>query len=146
MSDVIIDSGILIASSLVDEPLSNIAQGFLLNQTQQEMQFNAPQLLRAELVAVLRKAVFQKRIAHEEGRTLVTKLLRYPIQYHEDDTLLIQAYEIARRFNLPRAYDSQYLALAERLNCEFWTADETLYNSISARFSHIRWLGNFKAK
>ena len=57
--------------------------------------------------------------------------------------LLAQAYEVATRFNLPRTYDAEYLALAERLNCEFWTADEVLVNSVQAKFPNIRWLGNF---
>jgi len=39
-------------------------------------------------------------------------------------------------------HDSQYLALAERLECEFWTADERLFNAIVRDFSWIRWLGN----
>ncbi|MCK6580979.1 MAG: hypothetical protein L6Q98_23040 [Anaerolineae bacterium] len=54
------------------------------------------------------------------------------------------AYDFAHRFNRPRAYDSQYVALAERLDCAFWTADEVLVSSIQARFSRIRWLGGFE--
>jgi hypothetical protein len=36
------------------------------------------------------------------------------------------------------------MALAERLNCEFWTADERLVNSTQGQFDHIRWLGSWK--
>jgi len=62
--------------------------------------------------------------------------------FYEDDDLLKEAYELAVRFNRPRAYDSQYMALAERFDCEFWTADERLVNSTQSQFSRIRWLGN----
>ena len=70
-------------------------------------------------------------------------LLEYPVKFFDDNALLQSAYEIAAQFNLPRAYDAQYLALAERLNRDFWTADETLYNSIHSRFNRIQWLGDF---
>jgi predicted nucleic acid-binding protein len=67
----------------------------------------------------------------------------YPVEFHEDDALLKEAYELAIRFNRPRAYDTQYMALAQRLNCEFWTADERLVNSTQTQFSQIRWLGDW---
>jgi predicted nucleic acid-binding protein len=46
--------------------------------------------------------------------------------------------ELASQFNLAATYDAHYLALAERENCEFWTADERLYNSVRDRFSWVR--------
>jgi len=52
-------------------------------------------------------------------------------------------YALAAQFNRPAAYDSQYLAVAERLGCEFWTADERLYNAVKTHLSWVKWLGNF---
>lgn len=72
---------------------------------------------------------------------MLAQLLLYPVEFYEDDALLKTAYDLAVRFNRPRAYDSQYMALAERLNCEFWTADERLVNSTQGQFTRIRWLG-----
>jgi len=54
---------------------------------------------------------------------MLSQLLVYPVEYHEDDALLKTAFELAHRFNRPRAYDAQYLALATRLSCDFCTAD-----------------------
>jgi hypothetical protein len=34
-------------------------------------------------------------------------------------------------------------ALAARLDCDFWTADERLVNSVRTRFNHIHWLGHW---
>ena len=73
---------------------------------------------------------------------MLAQLLAYPVTFYEDDALLMVAYELANRFNRPRAYDAQYLALATRLSCEFWTADERLVNAIKDQFTGIRWLGN----
>jgi predicted nucleic acid-binding protein len=143
LSDLVLDSNILLASVLADEPLTQQAQAILQEWAKTEVQLFAPRLFRSELVAVVRKAVFQSRITHEQGRQFLSLLLEYPITFFEDDDLLKDAYELAYRFNLPRSYDAQYLALAERLGFDFWTADETLYNGLYPRFTRIRWLGNF---
>lgn len=55
MPAVVLDSGILIARLLPDEPFGAKAQAFwALNET---VEFHAPRLLRSEVSAVLRKAV-----------------------------------------------------------------------------------------
>jgi predicted nucleic acid-binding protein len=51
------------------------------------------------------------------------------------------ALRLARRLGLRSTYDAHYLALADDLDCEFWTADERLYNAVRERFPLIRWLG-----
>lgn len=138
---IVIDANILIAFALTDEPLHIQASQVLLGWQAASTQLAAPRLFRSEVTAVMRKAVYQQRIAHDQGRSLLARRLVDPIEFYEDDDLLASAYELAQRFKRPRAYDSQYMALAERLNSEFWTADETLYNSIQSKFSPIRWLG-----
>jgi len=59
-----------------------------------------------------------------------------------DNGLLRRAYEIATLLELPTAYDAQYLAVAERYECEFWMADERLHNAVSSRFPSVQWLGS----
>lgn len=138
---VVVDANILIAYSLGDEPLHTQAHALLNQWYQQSEQLVAPRLFHSEITAVIRKIVYQQRITVEQGRLLLSQLLQYPIELHEDVALLQDAYELAVQFNRPRAYDSQYMALSKRLSCDFWTADERLVNSISNQFPHIRWLG-----
>lgn len=141
---VVVDSNILIAFALTDELLHSQADRILSQWQTTETPLAAPRLFRSELTAVVRKAVYQKRISFEQGRLLLPKLLAYPIAFFEDDALLEAAYDLAHQFNRPRAYDSQYMALAQRLDCDFWTADEVLVNSTQVRFKRIRWLGDFQ--
>lgn len=89
----------------------------------------------------MRKVVFQQRMTHEQGREMLAGLLSYPVTFYEDDALLLATYELAEAFNRPRAYDAQYLALAERLDCSFWTADERLFNAVRGAFPRVRWVG-----
>ena len=142
MTTVVLDSSILLASVLVDEPLTTEAQRVLTEWSTANVELAAPRLFRSELIAVIRKAVFQKRITADHGDLLLDETLAYPVAFHDDNALLKRAYALATRFNLPRTYDAQYLALAKTLNCEFWTADKVLFNSIRSQFGHIRWLGH----
>lgn len=140
---VVIDANILIAFGLSDEPLHTQAVSILSMWLKQETALLAPSLFRSEITAVVRKAVFQERITHHQGRDLLERLLSFPVKFHEDTDLLKTAYELAEKYKRPRAYDAQYLALAERMDCEFWTADERMFNAINAKFSLIRWLGDW---
>jgi len=49
--------------------------------------------------------------------------------------------ELAHQFRLNAAYDAHYLALAESLDCEMWTADERLWNSVRNTLGWVRWIG-----
>lgn len=145
MIPVVIDSSILLASVLLDESLTTEAQRLLAEWSKLRIQLTAPRLFRSEIVAVIRKAVFQKRISDTYAQQLLDETLSFPIDYYHDNALMKRAYGIATDFNLPRTYDAQYLALAERLTCEFWTTDKTLLNTLGMQFSLIRWLGNYSA-
>jgi predicted nucleic acid-binding protein len=143
---VVIDANILIAFGLADEPLHTQARQILTEWRTTGTLLVAPRLFRSEITAVIRKAVYLERISHEQGRLMLSQLLVYPVEFHEDDALLKTAYELAHRLNRPRAYDAQYLALAMRLSCDFWTADERMFNAIKEKFPTIRWLGNWSAE
>lgn len=143
MSQAVLDSGILIASVYV-ETLTTEAKGLLQQLRDAQTILNAPVLLRYELIAVSRKAVYQERITVEQGLIARDQLLSYPVMLHFDDALLKRGYELAEEFNRPTAYDAQYLALAERLSCDFWTADERMFNAVNGKFPMIRWLGNWQ--
>jgi len=137
-----LDSGIFIASVYV-ETLTAEAKGLLHQLQAAQVTLHAPNLLRYELIAVSRKAVYQGRVTAEEGKIARDQLLSYPVTLHFDDALLKRGYELAEEYNRPTAYDAQYLALAEQLSCEFWTADERMFNVMNAKFPGIRWLGKW---
>lgn len=70
-------------------------------------------------------------------------MLEYPVQFFDSRTLVIQAFDLASAYNLPRAYDTLYAALASKLRCDFWTLDKVLVNSVQDHLPFVRWLGDF---
>jgi predicted nucleic acid-binding protein len=49
--------------------------------------------------------------------------------------------EIADQLGQPAVYNSQYVALAEHLICELWTADERFGRAAQTVFPFVHWLG-----
>lgn len=56
--------------------------------------------------------------------------LALPLQLHGEADLHWRALDLAERLSLPAAYDAHYLALAEWLGGEFWTADRRLAHAV----------------
>jgi predicted nucleic acid-binding protein len=137
---LVVDSSVILAS-VVPETCSSKAQQLLSDWQNQNIQLAAPILLRYEIVAAVRKFVYRQRISNLEGVRLRDELLQKHIEYFLDESLFKRAYDIATQLNRPTAYDAQYLALAERLDCEFWTADEKLFNAAAPHIPQVRWLG-----
>lgn len=129
--------------TLVEEEYSDQARALVAQIADQKISVITPSLFQYELVSILRKLSHRKIISVNDGEAYLAKLLLYPMTLVFDDALHRRAYEIASQLNLPAAYDAQYLAVAERYECEFWTSDERLYNTVSADIPRIRWIAYF---
>ena len=101
----------------------------------------APFLLRYEVTNAFHRMVHLGDITANAGRVALRAALAVPIILYTDEDLHERALDIAGRFRLPAAYDSHYLALADRLGVEFWTADKKLYNSVSTSLPWVRLAG-----
>jgi predicted nucleic acid-binding protein len=101
----------------------------------------APSLLRYEVTSVLRKQVVRGLRTVKENQHALELALALDIRYVEPNDFHRRAYLLADRLGRPAAYDTHYLALAEYLACEFWTADERLVNAASQTLPWVRWLG-----
>jgi predicted nucleic acid-binding protein len=139
---VVLDAGVLLASVL-EETLAPNAKLLLQQFNKQGYTIAAPVLFRYELVSVVRKSVARSIIPEAEAQATLQTVMDYRVTFLIDEALLNRAYSLATRLNRPTAYDSQYLALAERLGCEFWTADERLYNATQSSLGYVRWVGAF---
>ena len=143
-STVVADSGIFLAAVL-DENHSERADALISFWIAEDIRIAVPVLFRYETIAVLRKNVFRGLISTEEALTAQTSLLSLTrtVDFIIDDNLLKRSYELATQLNRPTAYDSQYLAVAEQLGCEFWTADQKLFNAVTGTLSWVKWIGNY---
>jgi predicted nucleic acid-binding protein len=109
---------------------------------QSRIRLVAPEILLAEAVSVVRQATYARLITTQESQAAVEDLLRLGIEILPSDLELCQlALSWAGRLGQSKAYDSFYLALAERLGAELWTGDQRLVNA--ARQLGLIWVHGF---
>ena len=126
---VCVDASVLL-KLVVAEPDSDLADALWRSWIRERKLPVAPPLLPFEITSVLRKHVYRGTLHLEEGREALTKALSFDVMIVRPPRLHRAAWDMATRLNLPAAYDAYYLALAEMLGCEFWTADKKLRNMV----------------
>jgi predicted nucleic acid-binding protein len=94
-----------------------------------QMRLVAPEIWLPEAVSVIRRAIFSHIISKDEGQIVVEDIFRLGVEIIPSDQPLCQRALIwAERLGQSKAYDSFYLALAERMDARLWTSDWRLFN------------------
>jgi predicted nucleic acid-binding protein len=92
----------------------------------------APGLIYYEVSNALHRMSLGGQLLPEQADRSLNEALNLNITLYGDAELHREAFTLARSLKLSATYDSHYLALAQRLGCEFWTADKRLFNSVQA--------------
>ena len=100
----------------------------------------APSLLTYEVVNALHRYVHHGMLLPEEASDALEAILGLGIELRSDAELHPRALALANKLGLAAAYDAHYLALAERLGAEFWTADRRLQQAVGATLPWVRLL------
>lgn len=131
----------LVVRVLVPGQYSDRALDALAGWQEDGTQLVAPALLAFEVTSVLRRLVHLRELTAEEGDQALEGFLRLDVRLLSRRGIFPLAWRLARELNQPRAYDVSYLAVGLLLGCEFWTADERLYNIAGKRYPFVRWIG-----
>ena len=83
----------------------------------------------SEAMANIRRQVARMQLTVEEGDEVFEKLCAYLV-FVKIERVQLDAWDVAKRFNRPDTYDSEFYALAEALSAELWTADERFVNAM----------------
>ena len=141
---VVIDASIAIKWSL-NETDSCTALDLLANWTDRGIEVLAPALLAYEVTNALYRHIRKGDLPFDDARRGLTEVIFKVVEFDfsENSDFNIRAMELGQQFGLPAAYDSHYLALAESKECELWTADTRLWNSIRGKLTWVHWLGEY---
>jgi predicted nucleic acid-binding protein len=140
-SNLTIVDASLVIKAILPNPEFRACQSVLTRL--QHSQLVAPALWVYEITSSFAKAVHFKQITEEEGRSAIRQALALGIQVIlPDETQSLLAYAWTLKLHRASAYDSFYLAIAEALEAELWTADRHLFSSLeSSNFEWLHWIG-----
>lgn len=140
--NTVVDSGVAV-KWCVAEPDS--AQANLIYDAYQYgmTELLAPDLIYAEFGNIIwKKRIFQN-LSEANANAAVAVFQRINFKITPTSDLFDDAFQIAVRHRRT-FYDSLYLALSVKENCEFVTAAEKFYNSVKADFPKVVLLSNWK--
>jgi predicted nucleic acid-binding protein len=143
MNSVVCVDASLIIRTLVPDAFSQEAEALLAKWHQAATTLIAPALLAFEVTSTVRRMVYLKTLTQARADEVFAQFQRIPIRLSHRKGIFPLAWELAKQFNRPRAYDTAYLALAQLNHCDFWTADEKLYNAVQGELAWVRWVGNY---
>ena len=135
-STVCLDASIILRVVLM--PNDNPVQELWSSWNEQSYRMVAPTLLHYEVTNALYQQEKNTLLSAEFINNALDFVLSLPIQLIGDTALHQRAHELTVKYNLPATYDAHYLALAERLNVELWTADARLYNTV--QLYGVKWV------
>ena len=103
----------------------------------------APDFMPSEFATALRKKIQEGILTAAGAKQLMGELYKYDIDLRPSQPLHDRAIDLAVELNQRLAYDCHYLALAESLDCDFWTADRPFYRAAQGSYPRVRWIGNY---
>lgn len=142
MTDIVVDSN-LIAAIAIPLPYSDAAQNAIAEWKKAGTVIAGPVLWEYEFTTILRRAQFHGLLSAEQMARALQRVGVLNIQSLLPSEALHQSALVwAERLKQSRAYDAQYLALAEELGAEFWTGDRRLTNGAQALgVNWVHWVG-----
>jgi predicted nucleic acid-binding protein len=140
---IVVDANLAVGAVLAISGLE-FAPALFARWSEQERPLRAPELWLAEVTSVIRQHVFRGLISLEEAHQAIDDVVGLEVErFPLDIRLYHHALNWAGRIGHSKVYDSLYLALAESLNAEFWTADERLAKTGQATGADwIKWTGD----
>jgi len=143
---VIVDTSIAI-KWIIEETDSEKAIALLAQWVIGKTVILAPVLLAYELTNVLHQRIRRGEANQEEAEQLLIYLLLNLVKLDTsyDYAQSVRALQLAQQFLLSATYDAHYLALAEREQCEYWTADTRLLNGLRGQLPWVRNLSDYRA-
>ena len=142
MVNLVVDSSVVI-KWYVPETLSTEARVILEAYEAGALTLIAPDLLNAEIGNILWKKQTLQGFGAADAQEVLDKFRLLRLIFTSSADLLAEAYQLAVTYKRS-VYDSLYLALSMRKQCQFVTADERLVNAVNPALSNVVWLPNWQ--
>jgi predicted nucleic acid-binding protein len=137
---VVVDASVAV-EYLVTLSLTREAQALFRGVVERDLELWAPDLLCAGALSALRKLLRVRAITASEAQTSLGRLIRLPFIATGTAPFLPRAWELRDRVT---PYDGRYVALAEKLNAPFVTAERRLVSALPRDAVEALFLGDLR--
>lgn len=141
---VVVDAALALTWQLDDGSDLDSADHLLLDYLNGKVHLAAPDLWLSDVASGLRAAVARGYLSDEQGRAALDDYLALGIALHPFAPLVPRAFELANAHGLT-IHASASLALAERLDAPFYTANRPLFERLGGSVGRVRWFGEYHA-
>lgn len=140
---ITVDASIAVKWVNPSEQFGDIAGQILQDYEQGKLSFAVPEFFYYEVASGISKAVARGDITREEGLEALDGILDMEMEiYSLPDVKTVYSFSQTHRRSI---YDCFYLALAQRLRVEFWTADKKLYDAVKGELQFVKWIGDYSS-
>ena len=137
---VVIDASVALKLLLPEEG-SDAVRRLWGQWVSQAVEVVAPFLIAFEVPSVLRNKVFRGELPPEAGEAAFVAFRTQEISLLHPDGMDERTWELAKQWKLPACYDAAYLALAELVDAELWTADRKFATALRKKARRVRLIG-----
>ena len=137
---VVVDASIVV-KLLVDEPNTQQAEDLAQSWRLGGVRVVAPYFMPVEVTNALYRKATRQLISMEEAARLAANLWELGVQFRQSQQLHVRAIGLAAELRQNAVYDAHYLALAEALDCELWTADQRFFQAAADDFPRVHFIG-----
>ena len=103
----------------------------------------APSLFLVEVTNVLHRRTLAGDVSIGDARQMLAAILSVGVEIREGPGIHVRALELASELHRPDVYDTHYLALAEMLDADLWTADQRFFNALRGQNRRVRSLVDY---
>ena len=142
---ICVDASLAVKSVLEEE---HTAQAVALYRAalQSGKRIIAPPLLPIEASNILRQRMRRTPpTPRGEALSLLDQFLTFSVELHIPSGLHRAALILADAYQLSAAYDAHYVALAQVMGCDLWTADKRLWRELDGRLPFVRGIADYSA-
>ncbi|MGI8788365.1 MAG: type II toxin-antitoxin system VapC family toxin [Pyrinomonadaceae bacterium] len=142
MEKLVVDSGIAVKWFASEE---DSAQALLIYDEfeRENVELLAPDLIYAEYGNIIWKKQIFQGLEQADAKIAIREIKKVSFVITPTILLFDEALQIAVKYKRT-FYDSLYLALSVKENCEFVTADEKFYNAVRQDFPKMTLLVNWR--
>jgi len=145
VSQIVVDSSLAVKWELPEDD-SATAQALLEQWVTDNIVRVVPSWFACEIANVFFQRLKGGEITQAAAERSYYRIIRAVSPFGFDPAVGARALVIAQQTRQRASYDAHYVALAEQLGCDLWTADERFWRAVHDDFPFVKWLGNVQAR